>query len=314
MATQAFDPYYNKASSTASPEGEAEEIGQRYFEKPAFTTGYPYTEAMPSTSNVGTGVGGTTGKAFDPSAMTQPFSGFGGSGQGGGVWSPAMQSIGNLAVSLGKEGASYASGGASIFSPWNQAASTAMDAASSFGGAMVGGAINMGIGYGSAPLWFTSTLGQFPILGSIVGSMLWPEKDPESPYQYYDPKTRGYAQGIQKGEPLNQFDAASSQYSAVKSALDERMTKQYAGQYGIKNLTQTRDMPGDFGVPFGSSEGASDEVLNMLNDIYGKAGGIENFLNPTEQNIFKNYNTLFNKEITGGGPSPYMEYLASQGR
>lgn len=143
-----------------------------------------------------------------------PFTSQQGGGNGG-WWNQGTQNIGTLAGKLGKEGASYASGGSSIlggssiFSPWNQAASTVADSASSFGGNMLGSALNMSIGYGDAPWWYTNTLGQIPVLGAIIGSMLWPEKDPESPYQYYDPKTRGYAQGIQKGEPLDQFDSAS---------------------------------------------------------------------------------------------------------
>jgi hypothetical protein len=164
-----------------------------------------------------------------------------------------------------------------------------------------------------------SVLSLIPFLGNVIGGLLASAtgKTPVSPYYYYDPVTRQMAEGTQLGEPLNQFDAAARQWAAVKANLDALIIKKYASSYGLTGdmLIQTREIPGDFGVPFGYSEGASDAALAMVADVYEKGGGIENFLNPTEKRISDTYTSLFFKEANPilGGPSEYMVYLASQG-
>jgi len=266
---QAFDPYYNKTSTT-SPEGEAEEISQRYFERPAFTTGYPDMEAMPTANR------GNIGAAFDPSAMTTltgPFTGQG--GEGGGAWNPATQSIANQAIKLGGMGISNALGGLSGYGV-NSVATNLM--ATTVGQMFT----NIGAEGSGAPSWLNSTVGSIPFLGPILLNLgFGGRKQSESPYTYYDPKTRGYGQGTQLGEPIDQFGSASKMWSDVYSNLVERTGGKYPDPFAIG--VKVEDFPG---------------------------------LNPAEQKIFENYNALFNKEAnpTLGGPSPYMEYLASQGR
>ena len=165
-----------------------------------------------------------------------------------------------------------------------------------------------------------SVLGVLPLVGTVLGGMLAGAygEVPESPYVYYDPTTRRLVEGTQFGEPLNQFDSASRQWMDVKANIDALIIKRYAVRYGLSpdQLLQTREMPSEFGVPFGYSEGASDAAIAMVNDVYEKGGGILAFLNPVEKQIYENYNALFLKEQTTtgtGGPSEYMVYLASLG-
>ena len=109
------------------------------------------------------------------------------------------------------------------------------------------------------------------------------------------------------------------------AGIEDMLAKQYATQYGFNpnNLRETgygQEMYSELGVPIqGNVAGQyyKPGVMDYVNTEMGKGGGIESFFNPTEQRIATNYNTLFNQEQTDtptGGPSPYMVYLASQGR
>jgi len=171
-----------------------------------------------------------------------------------------------------------------------------------------------------------SVLGVIPFLGGVLSGMLSGAfgKTPESPYQYYDPATRSIATGTQLGEPLDQFDSAAKQYQAMISGIEDMLAKQYATQYGFdpSNLYDWRYGPeiySELGVPIPGNLIGQYYKPGVMDYVYTeekKAGGIESFFNPTERWIATNYNALFNQPADPilSGPSPYMVYLASQGR
>ena len=170
-----------------------------------------------------------------------------------------------------------------------------------------------------------SVLGALPILGGVISGMLGSTgKTPESPYTYYDPATRGMGQGTQLGEPLDQFDSAARQYQDMIAGIQDMLATQYATKYGfdpsnLKDMGYGPETYSELGVPIqGSAAGQyyKPGVMDYVSTEIENVGGIESLFNPTEKKILANYNALFTTPVgtEGAGPSPYMVYLASQGR